>query len=345
MDYPAVNLAADKSKQGDYFTTKVGPYDIWAIEFGYSSSLDDEKAEAERLNKILERSTEYQLMFGNDADDMRSPGKAIDPRVMVNDLSGDAITYSVDRMKIVNKMMADLKKKYSKPGQSYQELRNAYLLLTTEANNAVTTISRYVGGVYVDRAFEGQKGATNKPFTPVSYKDQKRAMDALAKLAFAPDAFDIPADLYHYLQQQRRGFGFYASGEDPKIHTRNLLIQKGVLMHILHPTVMQRLTDSELYGNQYKLSEMLNDLTAAIFKADMAGKVNSFRQNLQTEYVNMLIDIAKDASSYDNRSRNLATYQLKQIERQLSANKGTDLDTQAHREALVIKIKKSFEKA
>lgn len=344
MDYPAVNLAADKSKQGDYFTTKVGPYDIWAIEYGYSPSLDDEKAEAERLNKILERSTEHQLMFGNDADDMRSPGKAIDPRVMINDLSGDAITYSVERMKIINKMMADLKKKYSKPGQSYQELRNAYLLLTSEANNVVTTISRYVGGVYVDRAFEGQKGASNKPFTPVSYKDQKRAMDALAKLAFAPEAFQLPEELYPYLQQQRRGFVFFTNSEDPKIHTRNLLIQKGVLMHLLHPTVMQRLTDSELYGNQYKLSEMLNDLTAAIFRADLAGKVNSFRQNLQTEYVNMLINISKDASSYDNRSRNLATYQLKQIERQLITNKGSDTDTQAHREALVINIKKSFDK-
>lgn len=345
MDYPAVNLAADKAKQGDYFTTKVGPYDIWAIEFGYSPELDDEKAEKERLNKILERSTEHALMFGNDADDMRLPGKAIDPRVMINDLSGDAITYSVERMKIINKMMADLKKKYSKPGQSYQELRNAYLLLTTEANNVVTTISRYIGGVYVERAFEGQKGVTAKPFTPVSYKDQKRAMDALAKLAFAPDAFQLPAELYPYLQAQRRGFNFFTTTEDPKIHTRNLLIQKGVLMHLLHPAVMQRLTDSELYGNQYKLSEMLNDLTAAIFKVDMTGKVNSFRQNLQTEYINMLIDITKDTSSYDHRSRNLATYQLKQIEKQLTANKGLDADTQAHREALVIKIKKSFEKS
>jgi hypothetical protein len=345
MDYPAVNLAADKAKQGDYFTIKVGPYDIWAIEYGYSPALEDENAEKERLNKILERSTEHQLMFGNDADDMRAPGKAIDPRVMVNDLSGDAISYSIERMKIVNKMMADLKKKYSKPGQSYQELRNAYLLLTSEANNAVTTISRYIGGVYVDRAFEGQKGAANKPFTPVSYNDQKRAMEALAKFAFAPNAFELPADLIAYLQQQRRGFGFFMGGEDPKIHTRNLLIQKGVLMHVLHPTVMQRLTDSELYGNQYKLSEMLNDLTAAIFKADLTTKVNSFRQNLQTEYVNMLIDIAKETSSYDNRSRNLVVYQLKQIERQLSANKGVDADTQAHREALVIKIKKFFDKA
>jgi hypothetical protein len=36
MDYPAVNVSTDRSKQGDYYTTKAGPYDLWAIEFGYT---------------------------------------------------------------------------------------------------------------------------------------------------------------------------------------------------------------------------------------------------------------------------------------------------------------------
>ena len=33
------------------------------------------------MNKLLARSTEPALAFGNDADDMRSPGGGIDPRV------------------------------------------------------------------------------------------------------------------------------------------------------------------------------------------------------------------------------------------------------------------------
>ncbi len=36
MDYPAINIALDRSKQGDYYTTKPGPYDLWAIEYGYT---------------------------------------------------------------------------------------------------------------------------------------------------------------------------------------------------------------------------------------------------------------------------------------------------------------------
>jgi len=37
MDYPAINVPSDRSKQGDYYTTKAGPYDLWAIEYGYKT--------------------------------------------------------------------------------------------------------------------------------------------------------------------------------------------------------------------------------------------------------------------------------------------------------------------
>jgi hypothetical protein len=37
MDYPTANLALDKERQGQFFTTKPGPYDLWAIEFAYGN--------------------------------------------------------------------------------------------------------------------------------------------------------------------------------------------------------------------------------------------------------------------------------------------------------------------
>src|SRR5688572_4722664 len=100
MDYPAINLAAPGQTQGQYYTTKPGPYDKWAIEFGYSDALDNPAAERERLVKILARSTEPALAFGNDADDMRAPGYAIDPRVMIGDMTSDAISYAEGRIKL-----------------------------------------------------------------------------------------------------------------------------------------------------------------------------------------------------------------------------------------------------
>jgi hypothetical protein len=346
MDYPAVNVSLDPAKQGQYFTTKPGPYDLWAITYGYSPSLPDADAEEARLQQILARSTEPALTFGNDADDMRSPGKAIDPRVNVNDMSGDAITYSVERFQLVNKLYGTLLSNYRKEGQSYQELVQAYAILGGEMNNAAASVSRYIGGVYVERGFNGQPGAKD-PFTPVSLADQKRAMNALRTYVFAPNAFDAAAPVWKYLQQQRRGFGFFSQTEDPKIHDRSLAMQRNVLAHVLHPAVMKRLTDSELYGNQYSVVAMTADLTDAVFAADWSSSVNGFRQNLQLDYVDRLIDIAglgeKAAPGYDRPSQSAALAQIQRIRQMLRSNPGVDAETKAHRAHLALKLDKALD--
>ncbi len=334
MDYPEINFALNRKIQGQYWPTKPGPYDFWAIEFGYRP-YDEKEREA-----LLGRSTEPALSFGNDADDMRNPGKGIDPRVNVNDLTSDAITFALERLRLTQKVAEELLGKYQKPGQSYQELRNSYLVLTTQQTRAVNTISRYIGGVYVDRAFVGQEGAT-KPFVPVSLTRQKRAMNALAKHVFAPDAFAVPAELYSYLQMQRRGFDFQNKHEDPQIHDRVLNIQKSVLCHLLHPDVLTRISDSELYGNDYSLAAMMTDLNAAIFSADMQGNVNSFRQNLQAEYVEDLISIvSKD--KYPHTARAMAIYNLRAI-RHMSGSRTGDTATRAHRQRLNYLITKALQ--
>jgi hypothetical protein len=342
MDYPSVNIALDKTKQGQYFTMKPGPYDKWAIEYGYSEALVNQKEEKQRLKTILARSTDPALMFGNDADDMRMPGKGIDPRVMIGDMSNDVIRYASDRIQLCEKVSSKLIDRYAVQDESYHQLRNAYLVMTTEINNSASAISRYIGGVYVDRSFVGQSGA-KKPFTPVSLKDQKRAMDALAKNIFGINAFTCHEKLYSYLQMQRRGFNFMAGTEDPKIHDRILLIQENVLNHLLHPVVLQRISDTELYGNTYKISEVLNDLTNGIFKDDLNGNVNSFRQNLQSEYTKRLINIVNDEKRFDGRSKANAYYQLLSIEKMLKANPGNNIETKAHREHILFNIKKILE--
>ena len=335
MEYPAVNLANDKARQGDYFTTRPGPYDLWAITYGYSEALEDAEAEEKRLTEILSRSADSTLIFGNDADDMRSPGKGIDPRVNVNDFSNDVITYSVDRIKLINKMMPDLPKRYTAIGKSYQELKQAYGISLTEMNNAAQSISRYIGGVYVDRNMNG-----NQAYTPVAFADQKRAMNALAQHLFSPKAFDAANGLYQNLQSQRRGFNFFGAPDDPKIHDRVLMIQIMVIDHLLAPTTLKRMTDSRLYGNKYGVVDVLNDLTNACFKDDLTGNVNTFRQNLQVEYVKDLSSIAsfnKPNGAYDNIAKSAAIGQLKNI-KQMMALPATNAEVKAHREHILLII-------
>jgi len=328
MDYAGINLTNDRGKQGQYYDTSLGPYDIWAIEYGYTPF----KSEQE-MNDLLSQSTKPELIFGNDADDMRSPGKAIDPRVMTGDLSNDQIAYSINRFELVNVMMKDVKTKLVKDGDSYQELRRAYYILSGQRSRAADVVSRFIGGVYVDRALVGQAGGT-KPYTPVSLADQKRAMGVLTKYVFAANAFDAPNELYNYLAMQRRGFNFFSSPEDPKIHDQILRYQRNVLRHLLHSRTLKRITDSELYGNKYPLSTFMTDLNTSIFKADIGGNVNSFRQNLQLEYTGMLINIlnGKQNDDYSSASKSMALYNLKSI-RSMAAPAG-NVSSRAHKQHL-----------
>ena len=196
----------------------------------------------------------------------------------------------------------------------------------------------------VDRAVQGQPGAT-VPFQPVALAEQRRALASLNANVFAPEAFLASDHLYRHLQTQRRGFDFYGKTEDPKIHDQALSTQKSLLDHLLHPVVLKRLTDSALYGNEYRAAEMVTDLTAAIFNADMASEVNSFRQNLQAEYVNRLVAMSGpgNAGGYDQPSRAIALYSLQNLRRDLGAKTAGDLATQAHQAALLNTIDKALD--
>ncbi|UAM98593.1 zinc-dependent metalloprotease [Polaribacter litorisediminis] len=329
MDYAGINITNDRSKQGQYYDMSVGPYDVWAIQFGYTPFSNESEKDA-----LLEKSTEPQLIFGNDADDMRSPGKAIDPRVMIGDLSNDPITYSMNRFELVNAMMKELKPKFLKEGETYEDLRRAYNTLHSQTRIAGGVVSRFIGGVYVDRATFGQEGGT-QPYTPVSLSDQKRAMSALKKYIFAPDAFDTPNDVYNYLAKQRRGYNFFGGPEDPKIHEQVLSYQTSILAHLMHPNTLQRVSNSALYGNEYKLETFMSDLNNMMFKPDVYGSINSFRQNLQAVYTKRLIDMitGKASNRFSIASKSMAIYNLNTIKKWVSNGTG-DLATKAHKNHL-----------
>ena len=339
MDYPSVNINSDRTKQGDYYTMKPGPYDLWAIEYGYREFSAGQ--EQSSLNTLLRRSHEPYLTFGNDADDMRSPGNGIDPRVMINDMSNDMVTYGEDRFKFVNNAMSKLVSKYAKGDKSYQEIQIRYAVLNSQRFQMANAISRYIGGVQVDRSFPGQNPGS-KPFTITSVEYQKKAMTFLSKYVFAPNAFDADLQVLPYLQIQRRGYNFFGQPEDPKHTSIVQNFQTNILAELLHPTTLRRINNSGLYGNSYNVAEVMNDLTAAIFKADMGGAVNIYRQNLQSEFVKAAIAIVESKTGYDNASKSGAYNTLKKLRTMLATAVSPNEQTRAHRGMLVFMIDKAL---
>jgi hypothetical protein len=337
MDYSTVNAALDRSKQADYYTTKPGPYDHWAIEYGYKQfSEADEKA---GLEKILSRSTEPKLIFGNDAD-IAFIGGGIDPRVNTWDMSNDMVTYSTDRFRLVNELMGKLKDKYAKPGNSYADMQWKYNMLISQRYSMAIPLAMHIGGIYTDRSFVGQNPSV-APFTPVPVAYQKKVLAVLNTYIFAPGAFDADSYLFPYLQRQRRGFNFFGNPEDPKPELTVSYLQSYVLDCLLNQYTLARANRTTLYGNTYSSAGILNDVTSIVFDADIKTDVNLYRQNLQAEYVKKVTGILTK-TGHDDPSKAAALSALRTIKEKIDKGVSTNEQTKAHRASLQFIIDKAL---
>ena len=334
MEYPAINITKDPKNQGLFYDVKPGPYDCWAIEYGYSEFSKD--VEQAGLHSILSKSTKPELAFANDADDMRRPGKGIDPNAMINDLSSDPVLHSLEKMQMINEMIQGIKDKYTQEGKSYERLKKTYFSLVSQYFTCLDIISRQIGGINVDRSFIEQ-GSSQKPFTPVPFVIQIDAMNAIASYGFSDQDFFNMSDLFPYLQSQRRGFNFRSYGEDPKILSVILSRQKLLLNQLLNKNVLTRINNSTLYGNEYSLTRYMIDLRNSIFKTDLYSNVSPMRRNLQITYLKYLLNILSETSSYDNLSKSSAYYNVDWLYKNLDNSLG-NLSTRQHRDYLLYMI-------
>ena len=318
-----------------------------------STSLNDPVAEQLRINNILAKSTRTELTFGNDADDMRAPGKGIDPRVNVGDLSSDAVTFAKERMEMCQGLINNALNNYLDTGESYNDLRKKVLMLTGQYSIQAGVVSRYVGGVYVERSFVGQDGAKT-PYTPVPLKEQQAAMQLLSKRVFSSNPIQYSDSLLSYMQPQRRGFGFFSRTEEPKMNAVILQMQSSVLSHLLSASVLNRLIESESYGNDYNITLMMSDLTNAIFLADANSNVSNTRQSLQLSYVNRLISLAGLTSTnnplsqlrnrgYSDIAKARAYASLMRIKKLMQTGKNTgDLSSKQHKAYILVMIERAL---
>ncbi|MEQ8434721.1 MAG: zinc-dependent metalloprotease [Oceanicaulis sp.] len=334
MDYPALNLP-DDGQSVQYSQEIPGAYDVWAIQYGYTP---DETA----LPAILERSTERELFLGNDADDMRAPGRHIDPRVMINDLSDDPVSWADQRVALLNETIEALPETAVEDGETYQNLLTSYLILSGQRFGAANVASRHIGGIYNNRAVVGQEGAQT-PFVPVPRDKQEQALEVLEAAVFGADAFTAEEAFADRLQRQRRFFDHFPTDEDPSLHARAFAQQSAIMAHLLHPNVLDRMGDASRYGGDYAPAEYLEDLTRIVYASDVRGAPNTYRQNLQVAYLQRLMSIANPSSPYPPFARSAALASINDVKGWVGPDWIPDLmgsrEARAHRAHLRALIK------
>ncbi len=321
MDYAPVNVALDEEEQGHYWNPTVGPYDEWAIKYGYmpiaeqsddgaltrnGPLADTATAAAAGLHKIAATSSDPTHRYGTDEDTWLG-GYAVDPLTNAWELGSDPMAFAETRAALVKTVMPKLEDRLVSAGERYYPLRRATTALLMERYRSLRPVTKTVGGSYVARDHKGTPDA-RPPLRPVPAEEQREAVQLLVDEAFAPNAFEFDPERLNKLAPNRRShWGTSPSLPlDYPVHRRVHTIQRNLLRELLHPARLQRMIDAQARtpdGAGYAPGALFRTMTDAIWsELDTAGPqpapINSFRRPLQRTYADMLIELMMGTTSW-----------------------------------------------
>lgn len=366
MDYLPVNLAPDGKAQGDYFTQHIGPYDTWAVAYGYTP-IDSKTIDGERkgLAAIAKRSPEPGLAYATDEDMIGGR----DPRVNAFDLSADPLTYNQQQMERARQLWDKLNKRGPGIGESYSTLRRQFsYVLGYYFRNAIP-LTNYIGGRSFNR-FKAGDAPGRTPLETIDVAQQRQALTALSNTVFTPKSLDVPPELLDKLPPSR-WVHWGASPEvfnfDFPLYDRLLNFQTYVLSNLLSGDRLVRLRNAELQRQpSLTIAELLSTLQTNIWEQPLTnGEIPGLRRGLQRQYLNILVNMTlrntragDEATSMPDRiaaantegvpdeARILARYQLQQLRGKISGSIGDkrwDLLTRAHLEESRDRIGKALD--
>ncbi len=335
MDYIPINMNVETGEvQGDYGMIDIGPYDYWAIEYGYSLE--------KNLKPILDRVAEPELVFATD-EDTWGP----DPLARRYDFAKNPLTYGENQMRLVKKHRGKIVEKFVKDGQSWSKARRGYLMTLSSQMRVVSMMSNWIGGAFVHRDKKGDPNGRS-PIEVVPAEDQRKALEFVMKNAFADDAFGLTPKLLKHMTVDKwwDDDGFSASiFEDPTwpIHDRVLGLQASVLTSLMNPSTLQRVYDNEFLvpadQDALTLPELLGKIRKSIWSGVDQGidkkspvatsrkpMLSSLERNLQKEHLERLVDLVKPGKGYTAAHKpisDLASEQLAIIKSSVDKIKGS----------------------
>ena len=244
MDYSPINIAPRGKKQGDYYSTTLGPYDLRAIEYAYKSIDGDEASE---LKKIAARAPEHDLVYATDEDVALND----DPYVNRWDLGSDPCAYGKSRIELAEQLLKDLDTRVVKDGDSWSRTRRAFQILLQQWGDGATLASQYIGGQSISRDHKADKDA-HDPIVPVPGVKQRECLSFLVDSILSDRAFQFSPALLRRLGTERWmhwGTSAYGGNVNISVLERILAIQKIVLSHCLGSQTLARLQNQQLQSD------------------------------------------------------------------------------------------------
>ncbi|MFB2771848.1 zinc-dependent metalloprotease [Pelatocladus sp. BLCC-F211] len=356
MDYLPVNIAPQGTQQGDYFPTVVGPYDEWAIEYGYKNhqnlAAETVIPEAEKpfLEKIALASPQPELSYATDEDIWD-----INPLANVWDMSSDVLVYSQWQMDNARAMWQRLDQRYPLKGESYSNLRVLFNSILKYYFRNASLLTQYIGGQSFGRHHADEN--MRPSFVAVSLEQQRQVLAKLQEYVFAEDAFSFSPQLLNQLAPSRwQHWGNFIpiSRLDYPIHERIQRFQAVILRSLLDSDRLNRLRDIEFKTTAKEALSMpelfhtlQKDIWTEVVDARKTKPISSIRRSLQREHLNILLDMVLRNTDIPEDGRTLAWFELRQLRQAIDTslkyqNENLDIYTLAHLEETSDRITKAL---
>ncbi len=331
MDYIGTNIRLDSGAiQGDYCMTGVGPYDMWAIEYGYTFG---------DLKPILARVAEPELAFATD-EDTGGP----DPLARRYDFTKDPLEYAEEQTRLAAHHRSRLLSEFVKDGDSWDRVRYGYEMLLSLQTRSLSMMAGWIGGAHVNRDKKGDPNG-RKPIEVVAAEKQRKALAFVVNNAFRDESFGLTPELVTAMGLDKWFDDTSSIMEESTwpIHDRIMGIQASMLTSLMNPTTLKRVYDNEFRvpadQDSLTLPELLTTVSTSVW-TELDSKpegeytprkplISSLRRNLQREHVDRLIDLTMPGSGQGAAGRTISTLaseQLRQTVRKIEAAQAASAD-------------------
>ena len=358
MDYNPVNIMPEGETQGDFFSTTIGPYDMWAIEYGYKplkgGSPDAELAE---LKKIAARSGEPGLAFASDED---ARGIDPDPHSVRYDLGNDLVAYAKSQAKLVAESWPNVVDDMTKDGDGYQRARRAFGVLLARHGEVMFSAARVCRRPVREPQPQGRCEGAEAAGGRAGRAAARSAGACWKSRCSATSRSASRRSLYNQLaasQWDHWGTQVVERGDYP-VHDIILMWQDRIVSRLLSPLTLARLHDSELKvpadADALTTAELIERLTKAVYSevdtvkegefTNRKPAISSLRRNLQRAYLRRMSQLALGQTTAPEDCQTVAFAELgrlkTRIDSMLAGEAKLDSYTRAHLEETSARITK-----
>ncbi|MBB47416.1 MAG: hypothetical protein CMJ33_02460 [Phycisphaerae bacterium] len=317
MDYLPVNINVGAGEaQGPFAMETLGPYDYWAIEFGYGFGDPSE---------VASRCADPMLAYATDEDSYGA-----DPMARRFDNGKNPLDYAENQIRLIKMLREDLLDRMVEDGDGWAKARNGYMMLLNLQMSSSSIAANWVGGSTLNRDRRGDPGE-REPIVPIDADQQRAALAFVLDNMMHDENYGLTPELLRKMPVDKwydeGGMRALTSSGVFTIHDRIGGMQKSALLMVTNPGTINSVYDNELRDSDLDdlltVAEVMNTVRSSIWSElneDVEGSytaskpyISSLRRDLQRAHMERLLQMAAPDNGFGASSNTVSSLARMQL--------------------------------